>query len=74
MDREQFVDDNRQAPLPACPGISRSSIRTGETVLFAGSTRDKAELEAVAQEARRGWPRSQILIRSPLGLVQNVAW
>jgi len=37
------------------------------TVLFAGDSPDRAEIEAVAAEARRLRPTAQILLRPPMG-------
>jgi hypothetical protein len=39
----------------------------GKTVLFTGSSRDRAEIERVAAEAHRRRPGSRVMIRSPFG-------
>jgi hypothetical protein len=41
--------------------------RDSQTVLFAGNSRDRSEIEQVAAEARRLRPKSQILIQPPIG-------
>jgi hypothetical protein len=38
-----------------------------QRVLFAGNSRDRTEIEAVAAEARRLRPQAQIFIRPPMG-------
>jgi hypothetical protein len=37
------------------------------TVLFAGNSPDRTEIEEVAAEARRLRPKAKILIRPPIG-------